>query len=170
MPTVEVTCPEGVSEGEVLHVEYEGASFAVHVPPGVQCGFTFAVELETAATQPEPEPEYEVEPAEAEADELETTGAATAGAAAEALESEPEAPIVSKPAAVPGATAAGLSVLMAAVAQRRLSPANAQALIIVMVDPSPVVSERPAACGVLRKRPDVKGGVCWPPSLRLIDA
>ena len=23
MPTVEVTCPEGVSEGEVLHVEYE---------------------------------------------------------------------------------------------------------------------------------------------------
>ena len=109
MPTVEVTCPEGVSEGEVLHVEYEGASFAVHVPPGVQCGYTFAVELETAATQPEPEPEYEVEPADAEAAELETAGAATADAAAEALESEPEAPIVSKPAAVPGATAAGLS-------------------------------------------------------------
>ena len=62
MPTVEVTCPEGVSEGEVLHVEYEGASFAVHVPPGVQCGYTFAVELETAATQPEPEPEYECPP------------------------------------------------------------------------------------------------------------
>ena len=148
MPTVEVTCPEGMSEGEVLHVEYEGASFAVHVPPGVQCGYTFAVELETAATQqPEPEPEYEVEPADAKADELETASAATAGAAAQALESEPEAPIVSKPAAVPGATAASLSVLMAAVAQRRLSPANAQALIIVMVDPSPVVSERRAACG-----------------------
>ena len=145
MPTVEVTCPGGVCEGEMLHVEYEGASFAVHVPPGVQCGSTFAVELETAATQLEPEPEYEVEPADAEANELETAGAATAGAAAEAPASEPEAPIVSKPAAVPGAAAAGLSVLMAAVAQRRLSPANAQAPIIVMVDPNPVVSKRPAA-------------------------
>ena len=153
MPTVEVTCPEGVSEGEVLHVEYEGASFSVHVPPGVQCGYTFAVELETAATQLEPDPEYEVEPTDAEADELETASAATAGAAAEALESEPEAPVVSKPAAVPGATAASLSVLMAAVAQRRLSPANAQALIIVMVDPCPVASERPAARGVQRKSP-----------------
>ena len=79
MPTVEVTCPEGVSEGEVLHVEYEGASFAVHVPPGVQCGFTFAVELETAATQqPEPEPEYEVEPADAEAVSAASPGGDTA--------------------------------------------------------------------------------------------
>ena len=94
-----------------------------------------------------------LEPADAEAAELETAGAATADAAAEALESEPEAPVVSKPAAVPGATAVGLSVLMAAVAQRRLSPANAQALIIVMVDPCPVASERPAACGVQRKSP-----------------
>ena len=137
----------------MLHVEYEGASFAVQVPPDVQCGSTFAVELETAVTQPEPEPEYEMEPADVGVDELETAGAATTDAAAEALESEPEAPIVSKPAAVPGATAASLSVLMAAVAQRRLSPANAQALIIVMVDPCPVASEMPAACGVPRKSP-----------------
>ena len=125
MPTVEVTCPEGVSEGELLDVEYEGATWSTRVPSGVQSGAMFAVELDIAAAQPEPVPDYDLEPAEPEAEELET-----ARSEAEALESELETPTVSKPAAVPGA-AAGLSVLMAAVAQRRLSPANAQARIFL---------------------------------------
>jgi len=144
MPTVEVTCPEGVFEGELLHVEYEGASFAVHVPQGVHSGATFAVELETLPL--EPEPEYELKPAEPKAEEL-----GTAGPSAEALESELDPPTVSQPAAVPGASA-GLSVLMAAVAQRRLSPAKAQALIIVRADPDQIASESRAAHRVQRKR------------------
>ena len=135
MPTVEVTCPEGVSEGELLHVEYEGVSFDVHVPPGVQSGSTFAVELETAATQPESEPEsraqalptthhhHHAEPAEPEAEALESE---LESAVAELVIGCFAPPTVSQPAGVPGA-AAGLSILMAAVAQRRLSPANAQA-------------------------------------------
>ena len=143
MPTVEVTCPEGVSEGELLDVEYEGAMFAVHVPPGVQSGAMFAVELDIAAMQPEPVPDYELEPAEPGAEALETVRPE-----AEALESELEPPTVSKPAAVPGA-AAGLSVLMAAVAQRRLSPANAQARIIDSVQIAP---RSPIAYRVRRKR------------------
>ena len=136
MPTVDVTCPEGVSEGELLHVEYEGVSFDVHVPPGVQSGTTFAVELETAATQPESEPEsrsqapptahhhHHAEPAEPEAEALESE---LESAVAELVIGCFTPPTVSQPAGVPGA-AAGLSILMAAVAQRRLSPANAQAL------------------------------------------
>ena len=143
MPTVEVTCPEGVSEGELLDVEYGGASFTVHVPPGVQSGAMFAVELDIAAAQPEPVPDYEIEPAEPEAEELET-----ARPKAEALESELETPTVSKPAAVPGATA-GLSVLMAAVAQRRLSPANAQARIF---DPVQIAPRSQISYRVRRKR------------------
>ena len=135
MPTVDVTCPEGVSEGELLHVEYEGVSFDVHVPPGVQSGSTFAVELETAATQPESEPEsraqalptthhhHHAEPAEPEAEALESE---LESAVAELVIGCFAPPTVSQPAGVPGA-AAGLSILMAAVAQRRLSPANAQA-------------------------------------------
>ena len=132
-----------MSEGELLDVEYGGASFTVRVPPGVQSGAMFAVELDIAATQPEPVPDYEIEPAEPEAEELDV-----AGSESEALESELEPPTVSKPAAVPGA-AAGLSVLMAAVAQRRLSPANAQARTI---DPGQIAPGSPVAYRCRRKR------------------
>ena len=110
-------------EGALLRVEYEGVSFDVLVPPGVHAGATFAVEIAGAT---EPDQEYELEPADPEPER-----ASSAAPVQEEIEFELEPPTISKPAAVPGA-GEGLSLLMAAVAERRLSPDNAQALHDIM--------------------------------------
>lgn len=43
--TIDVVCPPGVGEGELISVNFEGASFNVTVPPGIYENETFAVEL-----------------------------------------------------------------------------------------------------------------------------
>ena len=46
---VEVTCPDGVGPGDLIHVELDGAAFDVAVPPDVLPGATFQVEYESDA-------------------------------------------------------------------------------------------------------------------------
>lgn len=56
MITLEVTCPEGVVEGDLLAVERpgDGASFEVPLPAGVESGGAFLVELPEEAPPAEP--------------------------------------------------------------------------------------------------------------------
>ena len=42
---VEVVCPEGVGEGDIIQVEHCGQSFDVPLPAGVAEGCAFQVEL-----------------------------------------------------------------------------------------------------------------------------
>ena len=42
---LDVVCPAGIGEGEILQVEHEGQAFDVPVPPGVHEGDTFQVEV-----------------------------------------------------------------------------------------------------------------------------
>ena len=42
---VEVVCPEGVGEGDMIQVEHCGQSFDVPLPAGVAAGCAFQVEL-----------------------------------------------------------------------------------------------------------------------------
>ena len=59
MTAVEVTCPNGVGPGDLIHVEHDGVAFSVAVPPEVLPGATFLVEYEladAAAAQPPPQP------------------------------------------------------------------------------------------------------------------
>lgn len=47
---LDVECPEGVGEGELITVQAaDGLSFEVAVPPGIFPGDTFAVEIEVPA-------------------------------------------------------------------------------------------------------------------------
>jgi hypothetical protein len=45
MPTVDVTCPSGVAEGDTISVSFGDANFNVALPAGVIFGDTFAVEI-----------------------------------------------------------------------------------------------------------------------------
>lgn len=56
---LDVVCPEGTGEGQLINVEHGGQSFDVTVPPGLSVGDTFQVELalaELALAEPEEEP------------------------------------------------------------------------------------------------------------------
>lgn len=45
MVTLDVVCPEGVAEGELISIQHEGQNFEVSVPPGVEPGGSFQVDL-----------------------------------------------------------------------------------------------------------------------------
>ena len=45
MPTIDVVCPPGVGEGELISITFEEVSFNVEVPAGISANDTFAVEL-----------------------------------------------------------------------------------------------------------------------------
>ena len=119
MLSINVVCPEGVSSGELLHIEHEGHAFDVEVPDGVLPGSMFAVEYEAPAGEPVP--------AHAGGSEPISEAPANGGEG----DTEAAEPSDSRPNAVPGASQ-DASLLMQAVAQKRLSPENAQALHDIM--------------------------------------
>ena len=49
---LDVTCPEGVAEGDIIAVEHEGTSFEVPLPPGVEPGAVFQVTLPDESQAP----------------------------------------------------------------------------------------------------------------------
>ena len=53
---LDVVCPEGAGEGQLINVEHGGQSFAVTVPPGLSVGDSCQVELALAEPEAEPEP------------------------------------------------------------------------------------------------------------------
>ena len=53
---LDVVCPEGTGEGQLINVEHGGQSFGVTVPKGLSVGGTFQVELALAEPEAEPEP------------------------------------------------------------------------------------------------------------------
>lgn len=65
MPTtlLDVVCPEGAGEGQLVTVAHGGQSFDVTVPPGLSSGDAFKVEVEA-------EPEADAEPSMSDFDEL----------------------------------------------------------------------------------------------------
>ena len=65
MPTtlLDVVCPEGAGEGQLVTVAHGGQSFDVTVPPGLSSGDAFKVEVEV-------EPEADPEPSMSDFDEL----------------------------------------------------------------------------------------------------
>ena len=59
MPTtlLDVVCPEGAGEGQLVTVAHGGQSFDVTVPPGLSAGDEFKVEVEVVDAEPEADPE-----------------------------------------------------------------------------------------------------------------
>ena len=59
MPTtlLDVVCPEGAGEGQLVTVAHGGQSFDVTVPPGLSAGDAFKVEVEVVDAEPEADPE-----------------------------------------------------------------------------------------------------------------
>ena len=69
MPTafLDVVCPEGAGEGQLVTVAHGGQSFDVTVPPGLSVGDAFKVEVEVEV---EADPEADPEPSMSDFDEL----------------------------------------------------------------------------------------------------
>ena len=66
---MEVTCPPGVQEGDVIAVEADGTFFDVALPPGVGEGSVFQIELpDSAETSEQPLPSLGVVAAHMSAD------------------------------------------------------------------------------------------------------
>ena len=141
---LDVVCPEGTGEGQLINVEHGGQSFGVTVPKGLSVGGTFQVEL--ALVEPEAEPE----PSLSDFDELAGANDITS------LSDDEDDDAGYYGGGDPSAGSAAQAVVSAAVQASRLKPHEAASLRRIMKPSTPSPRSTTSCASTLLRTPSTR--------------